>query len=186
MTLGAQRARGWQMDPVLLGTQSRKGVLRGQIALVGAQHASFPSPHVLNACPSSTSLQPVVPWLRCRPLPFTKPGIPLALAPHHSVRKGANMRARRWLSNFLTAGGVMGALLWGADGRAELKPGAMLDKATWQEAKDTMPEAILRRFASGQHLSTVITLPPEALQYGSRFRQLTEANHGKYQVNDRG
>jgi hypothetical protein len=96
------------------------------------------------------------------------------------------MRDRHWLKNVITRCGVIGVLLCGSEGKAELKPGEVLDKATWQEAKDAMPEAILRRFASGQHLSKVITLPPEALQYGSRFRQLTEANEGKYGVNDRG
>jgi hypothetical protein len=69
---------------------------------------------------------------------------------------------------------------------AELQPGDMIDQTRWQEAKGMMPDAILRRFASGQHLSKVIALPPEALQYGTRFRQLTEANQGKYEVNERG
>jgi Protein of unknown function (DUF1329) len=96
------------------------------------------------------------------------------------------MRDRHWLKNLITTCGVIGVLLCGSEGKAELKPGEVLDTATWQEAKDAMPEAILRRFASGQHLSKVITLPPAALQYGSRFRQLTEANEGKYAVNDRG
>lgn len=96
------------------------------------------------------------------------------------------MKDHDWLRNFVTTCGIVGVLLCGSEGRAELPPGEVLDKATWQGAKDMMPEAILRRFASGQHLSKVITLPAEALQYGSRFRQLTEANTGKYAVNDRG
>jgi hypothetical protein len=106
------------------------------------------------------------------------------------------------LMRFVTEGGIMGMgqqgsnvvgvtmcvgmLLWASVGRAELKPGEVLDQTRWQEAQGMMPEAILRRFANGQHISQVITLPPEAVQYGSRFRQLTEANHGKYAVNDRG
>jgi hypothetical protein len=68
---------------------------------------------------------------------------------------------------------------------AKLKPGEVLNATTWQQAKDLMPEAILRRFANGQHISQVISLPPEALQCGTRFRQLTEANEGKYDVDAR-
>lgn len=96
------------------------------------------------------------------------------------------MREPHWLKNAITTCVTVGVLLFGAAGRAELQPGEVLDTATWQQAKDAMPEAILRRFASGQHISKVITLPPEALQYGSRFRQLTKANEGQYAVNDQG
>jgi len=49
-----------------------------------------------------------------------------------------------------------------------------------------MPEAILRRFASGHHISKVIALPPEAIQWGSRFKELSESNLGKYDVNEHG
>lgn len=70
--------------------------------------------------------------------------------------------------------------------RAELKAGDTLDKSNWQEAKDKMPDAILRRFANGQHISKVIEVPPEGLQWGTRFLQLTEANAGKYAVNPDG
>src|SRR6266852_2698028 len=67
--------------------------------------------------------------------------------------------------------------------RAELKPGDTLDKTTWQEAKGKMPEAILKRFELGQHISKVVDVPPEGLQWGSRFLKLTEANAGKYALN---
>ena len=70
--------------------------------------------------------------------------------------------------------------------RAELKAGETLDKSNWQEAKGKMPEAILQRFAGGQHSSKVIDLPPEAIRWGGRFLKLTEANTGKYAVNDAG
>ena len=96
------------------------------------------------------------------------------------------MKGTNWMKCSITYCVVVGAMLFDPVARAELKPGEVLDQATWQEAKEMMPEAILRRFASGQHLSKVITLPPEALQYGSRFRQLTEENLGKYDVNEHG
>lgn len=69
---------------------------------------------------------------------------------------------------------------------AELKAGDTLDKSTWQEAKGMMPDAILRRFENGQHLSKVIDIPPEGLQWGTRFLKLTEANTGKYALNAEG
>ncbi len=77
-----------------------------------------------------------------------------------------------------------GVVAWPAV--AELRPGDVLDKASWQEARGMMPEAILRRFASGQHISKVIEVPPDALRWGTRFLQLTEANAGKYTVNGKG
>src|SRR4029450_10842090 len=81
---------------------------------------------------------------------------------------------------------ISGGFSFCSGANAELKPGEILNATTWQQAKDLMPEAILRRFANGQHISQVIPLPPEALQYGTRFRQLTEANEGKYDVDARG
>jgi hypothetical protein len=69
---------------------------------------------------------------------------------------------------------------------AELQAGETLDQSTWEKAKGTMPDAILRRFASGQHISKVIAVPPEALRWGTRFLQLTEANAGKYAINPDG
>jgi len=70
--------------------------------------------------------------------------------------------------------------------RAELKAGDTLDKSNWQEAKDKMPDAILRRFETGQHISKVIDVPPEGLRWGSRFLKLTEANVGKYTLDPAG
>jgi len=81
---------------------------------------------------------------------------------------------------------LLGTLLLAAEARAEFKPGDTLDQSTWQEAKGMMPEAILKHFANGHHISKIIELPPEALQYGSRFRELTETNLGQYDVDERG
>jgi hypothetical protein len=69
---------------------------------------------------------------------------------------------------------------------AELNSGDTLDKTTWQEAKGMMPDAILRRFEDGRHISKIIELPPEGTQWGSRFLKLTEANAGKYAIGPQG
>jgi hypothetical protein len=80
------------------------------------------------------------------------------------------MRSGKCLSGLITACVFTGVLLLVAQARAELKPGDTLDQSTWQEAKGMMPEAILKHFANGHHISKIIELPPEALQYGSRHR----------------
>src|SRR5262249_15288520 len=89
------------------------------------------------------------------------------------------MSWRAWISVWVLVWLNAGALA----ARAELKAGDTLDKANWQEAKGMMPEAILKRFELGQHISKVIDVPPEGLQWGSRFLKLTEANAGKYALN---
>ena len=96
------------------------------------------------------------------------------------------MKGHQYVRDILIACVSLSVLLLAPEVRAELKPGEVLDQSTWQEAKGMMPEAILRRFASGQHLSKIIELPPEAIQWGRRFTELTEANLGKYEVNERG
>ena len=49
-----------------------------------------------------------------------------------------------------------------------------------------MPEAVLRRFELGQHRSKIIEIPHEAQQWSTRFQAATEANQGKYEINDQG
>src|SRR5713101_3240243 len=96
------------------------------------------------------------------------------------------MESKKWMRGIVTVCVFPGVLLLAAAARAELKPGDTLDQSTWQEAKGMMPDAILKHFANGHHISKIIELPPEALQYGSRFRELTETNLGKYDVDERG
>ena len=57
---------------------------------------------------------------------------------------------------------------------------------TMQSWNVMMPEAILKHFANGHHISKIIELPPEAIQWGSRHLELTEATQGKYDINERG
>ena len=80
------------------------------------------------------------------------------------------MTRTQWVRTAITICVISGGFIFCSGASAELKLGEVLNATTWQEAKELMPEAILRRFANGQHSSQVITLPPEALQYGMRFR----------------
>jgi hypothetical protein len=96
------------------------------------------------------------------------------------------MTRTQWVRTAITICVISGGVIFYSGASAGLNPGEVLNATTWQQAKDLMPEAILRRFANGQHISQVIPLPPEALPYGTRFRQLTEANQGKYDVDARG
>jgi hypothetical protein len=77
-------------------------------------------------------------------------------------------------------------LLGAARGEAELKPGETLNQTRWQEAKGMMPDPILHRFETGQHISKIIELPPNAMRWSTRYNQASEENQGKYEINDRG
>src|SRR5262245_26572684 len=96
------------------------------------------------------------------------------------------MKRMHWFTATITACGIVGTIFLGSGAQAELKPGDTLDQTSWQQAKELMPEAILRRFENGQHRSTLIELPKDALQWSSTFKAATEANQGKYEVNDQG
>jgi hypothetical protein len=96
------------------------------------------------------------------------------------------MESKKRLRNAVGSCVLIGALLFAAQAQAELKPGDTLDQSTWHEAQGLMPDAILKHFANGHHLSKIIALPPEAVQWGSRHRELTETNQGKYAVDERG
>jgi len=95
------------------------------------------------------------------------------------------MRGRYWLKSLITTCGIVGVLLFEPEGRAELKPGEILDKTTWHEAKEMMPEAILQRFEAGQHISKIIEIPKEALHWSTKFNAATEANQGVYEINEK-
>src|SRR5262245_43634774 len=96
------------------------------------------------------------------------------------------MGTKKWTRGIVTACVFTGVWLLAVQTEAELKSGDTLDQSTWQEAKGMMPEVILKHFANGHHISKIIELPPEALQYGSRFRELSETNLGQYDVDERG
>src|SRR5215510_14017299 len=96
------------------------------------------------------------------------------------------MESRRYSRKTLTVGVLLGMLLPMARVEAELKPGDVLDQTRWQEAKGMMPDAILRRFETGQHISKVIEIPSGTLQWSTRYNQATEENQGKYEINEQG
>src|ERR1051325_3866497 len=95
------------------------------------------------------------------------------------------MGTTRWqgLAGFCMLAAMMLLAAWAS---AELKPGDVLDKSTWQEAKGMMPEAILKRFAGGEHISKIVELPPEAVRFGRKFLERSEANQQLYDVDNRG
>lgn len=70
--------------------------------------------------------------------------------------------------------------------RAELKPGDVLDQSNWQEAKDLVPEQILKYFADGQARAQIIAPKEEWYRLDPDFQRYTEENVGKYEINEKG
>jgi len=69
---------------------------------------------------------------------------------------------------------------------AELKPGDKLTKSNCQEAKGMLPEHVMEKFCDGKYTATIIEVKDEAFQYSTKFKAGSEANAGKYYVNDEG
>ena len=64
---------------------------------------------------------------------------------------------------------------------AELQPEQVLGQENWQEAKELLPEAVLRYFQDGGYQAKVVTLP-STLGWGSKFTAASEANAGKFSI----
>ena len=96
------------------------------------------------------------------------------------------MESRKHLRGITAACAFMGALLLPAGAGAVLNPGDVLDQTRWQEAKGMMPDAVLHRFETGQHISKIIEIPSDALRWSTRYNAATEANQGTYEINDQG
>ncbi|HEV8714146.1 MAG TPA: DUF1329 domain-containing protein [Candidatus Binatia bacterium] len=69
---------------------------------------------------------------------------------------------------------------------AELKPGDKLDKSNCQEAKGLLPDEVLQKFCAGKYAAEIIEAKDEQFQYSTKFKAASEANAGKYYVNDQG
>jgi len=69
---------------------------------------------------------------------------------------------------------------------AELKPGDKLDKSNCQEAKGMLPEHVMEKFCDGKYIAEIIEVKDDAFQYSAKFKAGSEANAGKYYVNDEG
>src|SRR5882762_4388857 len=69
---------------------------------------------------------------------------------------------------------------------AELKPGDKLDKSNCQEAKGMLPEHVMEKFCDGKYMAEIIEVKDDQLQYSKKFNAGSEANAGKYFVNDDG
>ncbi len=96
------------------------------------------------------------------------------------------MKSRRYLRGIAAACMLLGTPLFVTRAGADLKPGDVLDQTRWQEAKGMMPDAVLHRFETGQHISKIIEIPPDALRWSTRYNAATEANQGTYEINDHG
>lgn len=68
---------------------------------------------------------------------------------------------------------------------ADLKPGDTLTQENWEHAKSLLPEGILPRFQDGSYQAKITTLPA-TMAWGSKFKSATEANAGKFIVDDAG
>ena len=66
---------------------------------------------------------------------------------------------------------------------AQLNPGDTLGQENWQEAKGLLPDSVLRRFQDGSYQTQVIAIPDE-LGWGSKFTTASEANAGKFSVDE--
>ena len=69
---------------------------------------------------------------------------------------------------------------------AELKSGDRLDKSNCQEAKGMLPEHVMEKFCDGKYAAEITESKDETYQYSTKFKAATEANAGKYYVNDAG
>jgi Protein of unknown function (DUF1329) len=96
------------------------------------------------------------------------------------------MKSRRYLRGIAAACMLLGPPLFVTRAGAVLKPGDILDQTRWQEAKGMMPDAVLHRFKTGQHISKIIEISPDALRWSTRYNAATEANQGTYEINDQG
>jgi Protein of unknown function (DUF1329) len=90
--------------------------------------------------------------------------------------------SRWWLAALTTASLVV----FTTPVRAELKPGDKLDKSNCQEAKGMLPDHFMEKFCEGQYSAEIIEVKDEQFQYSKKFREGSEANAGKYYVNDEG
>ncbi len=88
-----------------------------------------------------------------------------------------------WSLAVLAAAGLTFA---GASASAELKPGDRLDKSNCQEAKGLLPEHVMEKFCDGKYIAEIIEVKDEAFQYSKKFKEGSEANAGKYYINDQG
>ena len=90
--------------------------------------------------------------------------------------------------HIFTTSVVVTLLLSGAPGPgcAELKPGDVLEQSNWQQAKELLPESVLRYFELGQARARIIEVKDEAYRLDTEFQRDTEANAGKYYIDERG
>jgi Protein of unknown function (DUF1329) len=93
------------------------------------------------------------------------------------------LRSTRWGLAVLAAASLA---VFTTPASAELKPGDKLDKSNCQEAKGMLPEHVMEKFCDGKYSAEIIEVKDEAFQYSKKFKAGSEANAGKYYVNEEG
>jgi hypothetical protein len=96
------------------------------------------------------------------------------------------MQRKYRLRQGLIAIAALSLALTAAPTAAELKPGDKLDKSNCQEAKGMLPEHVMEKFCDGKYAAEIIEVKDEAFQYSKKFKEGSEANAGKYYINDQG
>jgi hypothetical protein len=89
-----------------------------------------------------------------------------------------NRHAAAWVAAF--------ALVVATDAAAELKGGDTLDKSNWEQAKDLLPEEILRHYKEGEYVNKIVDWPDSKYNWPPDLKNGTEANAGKFTTSPEG
>ncbi|MBI1814608.1 MAG: outer membrane lipoprotein-sorting protein [Deltaproteobacteria bacterium] len=65
---------------------------------------------------------------------------------------------------------------------AGVKPGEVLGKDNWEQAKDLLPPEILRHYKDGEYVNTIIDWPLGVYHWDPQFKAASETNAGRYTV----
>ena len=80
---------------------------------------------------------------------------------------------------------LLAVLVHAAPARAELPPGSQLDQSTWQQAQSLLPDEILAAYKAGK-LKSPIGKIEAPYQLDDSFKKASEANAGKYKLDEHG
>ncbi len=67
-----------------------------------------------------------------------------------------------------------------------LHPGDVLNQSNWQKATELLPPEILEHYKHGEYANALVEWPKGLQGWGADFREGTEANRGKFAVDERG
>jgi len=82
---------------------------------------------------------------------------------------------------------LLGVSLFCPGGAAlALQPGDILNQDNWQEAQGLLPPEILVHYQKGEYANPIVAWPEGLMRWDEEFRKATEANVGRFTVNERG